>query len=167
MQKVRAIGTSPYLAGDHRLADVIAAIQATATYKFYKLDFSEWADRICGDNTKGDHWREVFSEHPEFFRFDSARQKASLVLRRQRPKLYNVDTEKIWKKDEYLALDDNAKLRFSRSPLTSDEISTLIDVAINLHTRSAERARDKRWWAAPVLAFCGALLGVLVPLLFK
>ena len=30
---------SPYLVDDHRLADVIAAIQAMGTYKYYKLDF--------------------------------------------------------------------------------------------------------------------------------
>ena len=31
---------SPYLNDPKRLADVIAAIQAAATYKFYKLDFA-------------------------------------------------------------------------------------------------------------------------------
>ena len=37
---------SPYLRARARLADVIAAIQAPATYPFYKLDSVDWADRI-------------------------------------------------------------------------------------------------------------------------
>ncbi|MDA2934785.1 hypothetical protein MYX82_10650 [Acidobacteria bacterium AH-259-D05] len=48
---------SPYLNDPKRLADVIAAIQAAATYKFYKLDFGGWADRISGDESEADHWR--------------------------------------------------------------------------------------------------------------
>lgn len=43
---------SPYITEAGRLSDVIAAIQATATYRFYKLDFEGWADRIkCGQDT--------------------------------------------------------------------------------------------------------------------
>lgn len=30
---------------DKSLADVIAVIQTMATYKFYKLDFTQWASR--------------------------------------------------------------------------------------------------------------------------
>ena len=37
---------SPYLNDDNRLGDVIAAIQAMGTYKFYKLSFDNWADRV-------------------------------------------------------------------------------------------------------------------------
>ena len=39
---------SPYLKDENRLGDVIAAIQAMATYKFYKLTHERWADRISG-----------------------------------------------------------------------------------------------------------------------
>ena len=87
-----AAPSSPYLA-DGRLADVIAALQATATYKFYKLDFARWADRIVGEKAKANHWRKVFEEHPEFFRLDSDRRRASLVWRRQHQKRYDVDRE--------------------------------------------------------------------------
>ena len=77
---------SPYLKDDHRLADVIAAIQAMGTYKYYKLDFAGWSSRISGDETQDNLWRKVFEEHPEFFRLDSDREKASLVWRRQHQK---------------------------------------------------------------------------------
>jgi hypothetical protein len=76
---------SPYLAEPTRLGDVIAAIQAMATYKYYKLDFEGWADRISADRNRADHWQAVFEEHPEFFRLDGERKKASLVWRRAVP----------------------------------------------------------------------------------
>ena len=46
---------SPYLSSSDRLADVIAALQATATYRFYQLRFDGdrgWAWRIAGNATK-------------------------------------------------------------------------------------------------------------------
>jgi hypothetical protein len=42
-------GESAYLANSGRLADVIVAIQAMGTYKFYKLSFEGWADRITAN----------------------------------------------------------------------------------------------------------------------
>ena len=160
---------SPYLKDEHRLADVIAAIQVLGIYKFYKLDFAGWADRITGSTSTAEHWRAVFEEHPEFFRLDSARQKASLVLRRQRQRLYNVDEEAVWPKDRYNALpvDAEEKDRFSRLPLTPNEIEALIDVAISLHSRAMERARERRWLVALLVPFLGALLGSAVTAIVK
>ena len=68
---------SPYLRDSNRLGDVIAAIQAMATYKFYKLTFAGWADRMSADESQADKWKTVFLEHPEFFRLDSTKEKAS------------------------------------------------------------------------------------------
>ena len=116
---------SPYLHDHNRLGDVIAAIQVMGTYKFYKLSFDKWADRISGDSDKGEHWQKVFTEHPEFFRLDSPREKASLVWRRQYPKRYEVDTEQILYREEYEKLTESQKLRVSRNPLTPDDIKTL------------------------------------------
>lgn len=41
---------------------MIAAIQAMGLYKFYKLDFAAWADRIAADPSQGAHWKQVFEE---------------------------------------------------------------------------------------------------------
>jgi hypothetical protein len=139
---------SPYLEDPNRLADVIAAIQAMSTYKFYKLPFNRWADRISGDESKGNYWRRVFEDHAEFFRLDSAREKASLVWRRQYPKLFHVDRGKRLSLDEYDALTETEKTRVSRDPLTPADIKTLVDTAINLHTRAIERERESRWWVS-------------------
>ena len=74
---------SPYLDKEgRRLADVIAAIQAMGTYKFYKLDFEGWAERITANPNQAPYWKNLFEEHPEFFRLDGERERASLVWRR-------------------------------------------------------------------------------------
>lgn len=158
---------SPYLEDPNRLADVIAAIQVMGTYKFYKLSFDRWADRIGGDDSKGEYWRRVFEDHPEFFRLDSTRQHASLVWRRQYPKLFQVDQEKRLSFQEYAALTAAEKGRVSRDPLTPADIKTLVDSAINLHTRAIERERESRWWVSLLSSAFGGLIGAIVGVWFK
>ncbi|OGB00030.1 MAG: N-carbamoyl-L-amino acid amidohydrolase [Burkholderiales bacterium RIFCSPHIGHO2_12_FULL_69_20] len=152
---------SPYLRDATRLGDVIAAIQAMAVYKFYKLTFEEWADRISADKAQADKWKALFLEHPEFFRLDGAREKASLVWRRQFPRRYDVDAERILSMEEYEALSFEKNARVSRTPLSSSDIKALVDTAINLHSRALEQHKDKRWWVALASAG-GALFGSIV-----
>lgn len=157
--------SSPYLRDPNRLADVIAAIQAMATYKFYKLSFADWADRMAADESQGEKWKTVFLEHPEFFRLDSARDKASLVWRRQFPKRYDVDAARVFSNEEYELLSSEQKLRVSRIPLSSTDIKALVDTAVNLHSRALEHQKDKRWWLALTSAvggLVGAVLGALL-----
>ena len=66
---------SLYITNPNRLAGVISAIQAMGVYEFYKLDFKGWADRITGDEKQAEHWKEIFEQHPEFFRLDAERKK--------------------------------------------------------------------------------------------
>jgi hypothetical protein len=156
---------SPYLRDDARLADVIAAIQAMSIYKFYKLDFAGWSDRISGDPGKGEHWKQVFVEHPEFFRLDTVRERASLIARRQHPKNYDVDARKQIERGEFLAMDSSQKTRVSRSPLSQGEIASLIQTAVELHSRAMEQAKDRRWWLPVLTAFIGAASGITGTLL--
>ena len=156
---------SPYLSDPNRLADVISAIQVMSTYKFYKLPFDGWADRINGDSSRGTYWQNIFEQHPEFFRLDSPRQKASLVWRRQYPKRFHVDQERVLPRDEYYAMDKTAKERVSRNRLTPDDIKTLIDTAINLHARALEEQKERRWWlplASVIGGLIGGILGALI-----
>lgn len=150
---------SPYLRQEGRLADVIAAIQATGASESYKLRFAQWAKRICGDEGQADHWRRVFEEHPEFFRIDPKKERASLVLRRQRRKSLDPETGKILTKAQAEALDDTAKSRLSTPPLSPGETEALINAAISLHSRAAELERDRRSLVTALLGFLGALLG--------
>jgi hypothetical protein len=138
--------TSPYLKYENRLAEVIASIQVMGTYKFYKLDFIGWADRISGDTSEADKWEKIFIEHPEFFRIDQTKKKASLVWRRNYPKNFNVDTRSEVSKEDFLSLPNEEKARISRNPLSNDDISMLIESAISLHSRALQDRQDKRWW---------------------
>lgn len=161
----RKTALSPYLRDPNRLGDVIAAIQAMATYKFYKLPFAGWADRMSADETQAEKWRTVFLEHPEFFRLDSAREKASLVWRRQFPKRYDVDAERVLTSAEYNVLNADQRLRVSRVPLSSADIKALVDTAVNLHSRALEHQKDRRWWVAlagAVGGLAGSVLGALL-----
>jgi len=151
---------SPYLK-ENRLSDVIAAITTLGTYKFYKLDFKGWSDRICGREERAGHWKAVFQEHPEFFRVDQGGGKASLVWRRQLPKNFHVDQK------EDIPLPEGEKRhadveRLSRRPLDPSEITALINIATNLHDRALEQRKASRWWIpifTGLLALAGAALG--------
>ena len=156
---------SPYLSSPDRLADVIAAIQATATYKFYQLQISGetgWAGRIGGDNADADELERVFNEHPEFFRVDSA-TKGSLVLRRQHPKLFDVDEGREISHSEYRALTtDDEKARISRTPLDTSEVAMLVNTAIELHSRAIDLAQERRWLLTALIPTFTALLGIFI-----
>jgi hypothetical protein len=151
------VSDNPYLADNKRLADVIAAIQVMGIYKFYKLDFRRWGERITGidDEDTSMYWKQVFEDHPEFFRLDNERLKASLVWRRQYPKKYHVDLNRIITSDDGKVADD----RLSRNPLTQTDINSLIGIAINLHSKALEQKRDQRWFIPLIIGFIGTLIG--------
>ena len=153
---------SPYLNEPTRLPEVLSAIQVMGTYKFYKLDFAGWADRISGDAKQADHWKRVFEEHPEFFRLDAGRGKASLVWRRTYQKLYDVDKEEKITRERFHQLTVEEKTRISRNPLTNADISTLISTAIQLHSRALEHQQDKRWWISGVVGLLGVIVGAVI-----
>lgn len=131
-------------------------------YKFYKLDFAGWADRIAGDPSEGAHWKQVFEEHPEFFRLNTERDRASLVWRRQHQRRYHVDQERTLSKEEYKALPDAQRSRVSRLPLVAAEVGTLIQTATNLHSRALEHQRETRWWIPAAVGLVGVILGALL-----
>ncbi|WP_447965599.1 N-carbamoyl-L-amino acid amidohydrolase [Nitrospira sp. Ecomares 2.1] len=156
------MANSPYLNEPNRLAEVISAIQAMGNYKFYKLDFEGWADRISGEKNKAEHWKQIFIEHPEFFRLDAERMKASLVWRRNYQKLYDIDGEKKLTREEFFQLSEEQRKRISRNPLTNADINTLINAAINLHSRALEHQKDTRWWLTILMsAGVGGMISVL------
>ncbi|WP_338586182.1 hypothetical protein [Pseudomonas sp. MAG733B] len=159
--------TSVYLKGHNRLGDVIAAIQVMGKYGYYKLDFETWATRISGDKTKSDHWKTIFSEHPEFFRFDTEGKKASLVWRRSYRRRYAVDEQRELTFSEYNNLSELEKSPISRAPLTSEEISVLISTAISLHERAIQQNQETRWLSSPLFNLFGVAFGALLGWLIK
>jgi hypothetical protein len=138
-----------------------------ATYKYYKLTFEGWADRISADKQRAGHWQQVFEQHPEFFRLDGERKKVSLVWRRQYPRRYYVDEERTLTVPELEQLPREVQeTRISRSPLTASDISTLVKTAIELHSRALEAKKEMRWWL-PLVTAGTSLLGVIVGALIR
>ncbi len=157
-----------YLDTDKRLSDVIAAIQAMGTYKYYKRDFSGWAKSISGDRSQANYWENIIKSHPEFFRLNTEKNQASLVWRRNYHRNYHVDKNKQLTQEELeqlsgTELDD----RVSRMPLSSSDISVLVSTAINIHNRQLERAKESRWWITPVFGLIGVAVGVLLKTYFE
>lgn len=153
---------SPYLK-EQRLADVIAAIQVMSTYKFYKLDFSGWSNRISGSEDNADHWERVFSEHPEFFRLNSDKGKVSLVWRRSHQRNFHVDKEQVLTRDQIDDLPgEERNNRISRSPLTNGDIATLITTAVDLHSRAIASEKEKRWLLPSLVTILAVCLGAII-----
>lgn len=137
---------SPYLK-EHRLQDVLAALQFLANYPDYDLTLAEFRKVIAADPRSATAWSEVFADHPEFFRQSEGGADYSLVLRRARPKS-----------------DDRR-----RPALSSSELSILIDTAIHLQKHALEMRRERRAWLPIILtavgiiaAFAGTLLGAYI-----
>jgi hypothetical protein len=158
---------SVYLQGNNRLGDVIAAIQVMGKYGYYKLDFESWSIRISGDKNKSAHWQTIFTQHPEFFRLDTEGKKASLVWRRSYRRRYAVDEQRELSLHEYQMLSDVERSRISRAPLTSEEISALMNTAINLHERAIEQNKENRWLSSPLFSLFGVALGAFLVWLGK
>lgn len=153
---------SPYLK-TQRLADVIAAIQVMSTYKFYKLDFGGWSMRITGVESNADYWKNVFIEHPEFFRLNSDQQKVSLVWRRSYQRNFHVDMQQILTSEQVKNLPEIEKsTRLSRSPLTNGDTATLISTAIDLHSRAIASEQEKRWLVPSLITILAVCLGAIL-----
>jgi len=150
---------SPYLK-DPRLSDVIAAIQVLSTYKFYKLDFKGWSKRITGSEENSEHWKNVFIEHPEFFRLNQTKNRVSLAWRRSHQRTYHVDRNEILSRKACDELSETEiSERLSRAPLNNNDIETLINTAINLHARAIESEKEKRWLLPSLITLIAVLLG--------
>ena len=153
---------NPYTNNPTRLTDVIAAIQAMGNYKFYNLSFSKWAHRICGDKEQGMYWKEIFEQHPEFFRLNKDQDKASLVWRRNYTRRYDVDEEETIGKEEYGELTKEQKKRISRNPLPDSGVSTLISAAIDIHSRELDRKKASRWWVPVLVTLISVITGAII-----
>tara|TARA_R110002049_G_C9122419_1_gene558478 strand:+ start:93 stop:587 length:495 start_codon:yes stop_codon:yes gene_type:complete len=129
------------------------------------MSTEKWSERICGDASQREKWHLVFKDHPEFFRHSADGKSVSLILRRQKPKLYDVDTLEMISREDRLARDTVGRARVSRSPLSESELQLLIGLATNFHSKALEDRRDGRWWmsiATTLIAASIGLAGVIV-----
>ena len=156
---------NPYLGGTDRLSDVLAAIQFLGTYRFYKVGFGYWKDRIKSKPKSAESWEQLFREHPEFFRVSDKEENVCLILRRARSKSFNVDTEETISRDERKALTDEARERISRAPLSTTDLAVLLNAAIELHGRYIAHQAERRWFVsifAPLMGLLGVILGAVI-----
>ncbi len=156
----------PYLKAN-RLADVIAAIQFMSLNVRSSQPCEKWAHYISGDETKADHWRRVFNEHPEFFRKSPDNEDHyALIWRRASPRLFYRKEDRLLTKPEYDQLSTDERSLVSRVRVPDAEIKTLIDIAIELHAKAREQHTDWRWWVPIVASFLGSLVAVLLGVAF-
>ena len=156
---------NPYLRGTDRLADVLAAIQFLGTYRFYKVGFDYWHDRIKVDPKSADSWERVFRDHPEFFRVSDEEQNVCLILRRARPKNFNVDTGETITRTERKGLSERDRERITRAPLTTADLAVLLNAAIELHGRYIAQQQERRWYislVAPLTGLVGVIVGAII-----
>ncbi len=149
----------PYLR-QGRLADVIAAIQVMASAKRPEGKIKDWAwelDRSRDSRTVA-RWNGVFNEHREFFiTYHLQNEEELKAALRWRYVFKNLDAEtgQEYTPAEIAKLPDDQRKLLTTKPLTGEQIQTLLNTAIGLHTRAIEELGAKRWWVPLIAAFLG------------
>jgi len=147
---------SPYL-DSGRLADIITAIQTMGVFPWASTQ--NWETKLPTPSNN-DNWLKVFSEHPEFFYLENDWQV--LRLRYTYNQTYDPKERRDLKPEEVKDLDPEAKRRLTHKPLDSDQVSMLIRIAIELHSRAIAQEQEKRWWKPALITAGASLVGVII-----
>lgn len=153
---------SPYLT-NRRLSDIIAAIQQMGSYKWSTLKVEDWKERLEEPLSARD-WSIVFIEHPEFFRLNEG--YASLRWRYAYD-VHDIDDRKVLSTEDVKKLPHEKRLNLTRNPLTADQIETLLNTAIELHSRAIALKQERRWWIPILTSLLGVIVGALLGGLLK
>lgn len=113
---------------ENRLQEVISLIQVLGFDKNTSRSENGLIDDLGSKSRSAESWIEVASSHPEFFRVrpEEDRTKRTALISR-----YVLDFE---------TRSDGEK---KRPPLSSEQVSRLIDVAIQMHDK--QLTRKQRW----------------------
>lgn len=152
---------SPYVTEQHRLADVIAALQVMGTYRYSAWSVESWAELLGEKPRSAETWLAVFNDHPEFFRSgveDDGLQ--TLALRRAQPRVYNTKTNEEITIAQFKELPAEGRSHISRRPLSSQQITSLIEVAVKLQSKAFARRQELRWWVPHVMSIVTLLVGL-------
>jgi hypothetical protein len=154
-------GNNPYFK-EHRLSDVINAIQAMGTVKNYARPIKSW-QKAMGDKPKScSKWKKVFKQHPEFFGHGNedngkGKKEHRYWLRVRRAKAFDQEENRERNNDSYHEM----------VALEPSERESLVKAAIDLHARSGELFITRRWLVSPILSFLGTLLGAFIAIRFQ
>jgi hypothetical protein len=156
----------PYLKPG-RLADVIAALQVIAAAKRPEREIKDWAYEFerNRDAHSIDRWTSVFEEHREFFltyRLEPEKDLKAALRWRYAFKTVNPETGEEYTPVQAEALPEEQRSKLTSKPLAGDQIQTLLNTAIGLHTRAIQELTLKKWWVPLIASFGGAVLGALL-----
>ena len=162
-----------YTKHPRRLQDVITAIQVLGNFQTATATTEKWQNRIGTSPVSAISWEAVFKDHPEFFRTYEHEEESgdqvtkitySLVLRRSQQRMWLRKDRRLATPQEITELGDDLRT-LSWPPLSVEQVTSLVDVAIKLHSAEWTHKEKSRWWIALVTAiagFVGALLGALL-----
>jgi hypothetical protein len=165
---------------DGRLHDVIAAIQVLAKWPGPSMSVKNWNDKFGEAHSAdkgydpwvrklkerpadGDQylpWSTIFWEHPEFFRLTE--EHVSLKWRRGLEATYHPQKGRELTPDELAPLSQEERDKLRPRTLTSTEIETLINTAIELHGRDIAHEQEMRWKIQLLLPLIGGLIGSII-----
>jgi hypothetical protein len=151
---------SAYIKRPSRLSDVVASLQVMGTYKFASRKIDNWEESMGRAPSSASTWLEVFSDHPEFFCIKD--EWISLIWRRASEKTFDTRTGKELTKEEVEQLTPEEKKKISRAPLTPDQVTALIEVAIKLQSQAISRRTELRWWVPLLVGAVGLAVGALL-----
>ena len=154
---------SPYLI-EGRLADIIGAIPVLSAYdKYASRGLDEWESQLGKPCAPGG-WRQVFTEHPEFFRCHDKEGKAWAAMRWRwaLDRDYDPASGRSLVSDDLQVASKEQRERLTRPPLTAEQIETLMSTAVKLHATAIERARHARWWVPVIIPAVTTIIGILL-----
>lgn len=154
---------SAYLKHHARLQDVIAAIQVMGTYRYSARSIESWSALLGEKPQSALTWLMVFNDHPEFFRAGIDEDDLhTLAIRRAQPRLYDTKNHTAISLEVFAALPKDGKSHISRTPLSSGQIASLVEIAVKLHAEAVTRKRESRWWVHIAIPAVSSLLGVVL-----
>lgn len=155
---------NPYTTRPRRLQDVIAAIQYMATHETAVAKAEAWGDRFGQKPVSTNTWEMMFRDHPEFFRVYESEEGVgsySLVLRKSQPRLWHRDEHRSVTPEEKIAMEKSGKVnRLTFAPLNSEQIISLVEIAIKLHDAELTHQEKTRWWFSLVGIFASVVAAI-------
>lgn len=142
---------------------MVALLQVMGAYRYANRKVENWEKTIGRAPVSGRAWREVFEDHPEFFRLKDG--LAVLVWRRAFDRSFDPEAAKQYTDEELEkleALPEEQQPSLTRQVLTPAQITTLIDSAIKIHAAAVAHSQEQRWRVPVLAAILGILLGAIL-----